>query len=460
MPASLSPLQVSLPVDPGGVAETTVRVHNGSDTVDRFVLDVLGEPALWAVFDPPEVALFPDTSGTTTLRFAPPRLPSTAPGPVPFAVRARSLEQDGETVAIEEGSLEVAAFYETAVEVMPRTSRGRLKGKHQLAFDNRGNTTVVGTVGAASPESMLAFGVHPRQLVAPPGTAAFAKVRVRPKDKSLRGVPQMHTFTLGVESEGAPPAVASAFMLQEPVLPRWLIPLAVALGVFAAAWFLLLAPQPTPTAQALSNSQAQTAARAANATAKAADAKAAAATKAAAAAQKTAAKTGAAAQKTAAKATAAAQKATAKAAAAQTQAKATAKQVAAQNGAPKSVPYSVRLVLDCPPHCRARLTVPKRRQLSLTDVVFGNPRGDTGLLRLARGKEALFVESLATFHDLPLHFGTPLVIDAKNPLVLSADCQNEPAAAGGRAAACTPAAYVTGTMATHPAPAKKARPGK
>ena len=435
MPASLSQLPVSLPVEPGGMVETPVRVYNGSETVDRLVLEVVGEPSQWAVFDPPEVALFPGAAGATNLRFMPPRLPSTAPGPVPFGLRARSLEQDGETVAYEEGVLEVAPFYETAVDVMPRTSYGKLKGKHEIAFDNRGNTTVIGTVGAASPESMLSFGVRPAQLVAPPGTAVFAKVKVRPKNKTLRGVPQMHPFKLSVESEGAPPASADAFLLQEPVLPRWLIPLAVLLAALAIAYFVFLQPKPTPTAQALSNSQAQAAARAATANAKAAGAQAAAASKSAAAAQKTAAKAAAA------------------AVAATAQAKATSAQVAAQSAAPKNEPYSSRLVLECKPTCKTELTVPKQHELSVTDVVFGNPSSDAGLLTLARGKEVLFVEDLATFHDLPLQLGTPLVIDTKNPLVLSVECKNK-ATGKKKPAACTPAAYVSGTMATLPAPKK------
>src|SRR4051812_21587626 len=123
MPASLSQFPRDLRVDPGDAVETVVHVYNGSDTVDSLVLEVLGEPAAWAVFDPPEVKLFPGASGTSTLRFTPPRVSSTAAGPVPFGARARSLEQGGVPVAVEEGSLEVAPFYETVVEVMPRTSR-------------------------------------------------------------------------------------------------------------------------------------------------------------------------------------------------------------------------------------------------------------------------------------------------------------------------------------------------
>src|SRR4029450_11269872 len=111
MPASLSPVPVGLQVEPGGVTETTVRVFNGSDTVDRLVLEVVGEPSQWTVFDPPEVALFPGASGATTLRFMPPRLPSIAPGPVPFGVRVRSVEQHRETVAYEERSIHGGAHY-------------------------------------------------------------------------------------------------------------------------------------------------------------------------------------------------------------------------------------------------------------------------------------------------------------------------------------------------------------
>lgn len=434
MAASLSELPEALPVDPGGEVVATVRVHNGSDRVDRLVVEVLGEPAAWTQVEPPEVALFPEADGTATLRFRPPRVASTAPGRVPFGVRLRSLEQDGETVAVEEGSLEVAPFYETAVDVMPRTSRGRRRGKHELAFDNRGNTTVTGTIGAVSPDSPLAFGVHPQQLVAPPGTAVFAKVRVKPKQRSWRGVPQLHAFKLHVDSEGAPRAVTDAFLLQEPLIPRGVLPVVVALAVLALAWALVLKPTPKPTAQQIGNSQAQAAAQSADATAKAAGAQAAAATKSAAQAQKTA----------------------AKAAAAAASAKAAAKAAVAATAVPKAEPYSTRLVLDCPPKCRIELQVPEHEQLSLTDVVFGNPLGDAGLLTLARGEQVLFVEGLGNFHDLPFHFATPLVLDAKHALVLLAECKNAAGDAGGTPAACTPAAYVTGTLALEPkAPAKK-----
>jgi hypothetical protein len=101
-----------------------------------------------------------------------------------------------------------------------------------------------------------------------------------------------------------------------------------------------------------------------------------------------------------------------------------------------------------------QLDVPKHKRLALTDVVFGNPLNDTGLLTLARGDQVLFVEGLANFHDLPFHFGTPLVLDTKNTLTLTAECKNA-ATDTVPAAACTPAAYVTGTMSPVPQPAKK-----
>jgi hypothetical protein len=121
-------------------------------------------------------------------------------------------------------------------------------------------------------------------------------------------------------------------------------------------------------------------------------------------------------------------------------------------------PFNRRLVLRCPPRCSVGFTVPPRQKVNLTDVVFGNPLGDAGLLRFGRENQLLLVEGLANFHDLPLHFSSPLVLDSGQKLVLSADCANAlppNAAAAAKPAPCTPAALVSGTIEQKPKPKKR-----
>lgn len=129
-----------LPVDPGEQVECHITVRNDGSVVDAFTVEPLGTPAPWASAEPAELALLPGEEGVITVRFAPPRTPTTPAGLVPFAVRVMSREDPaGDTV--EEGLLDVGAFTEVGAELLPRTSRarGRRAGKHELAIDNRGN---------------------------------------------------------------------------------------------------------------------------------------------------------------------------------------------------------------------------------------------------------------------------------------------------------------------------------
>ena len=63
----------------------------------------------------------------------------------------------------------------------------------------------------------------------------------------------------------------------------------------------------------------------------------------------------------------------------------------------------------CPPDGDA-ITPSKGRTLNITDLVFSNPDGATGTLRLRRSGEDLMVLRLENFRDLDFHFVTPIVV--------------------------------------------------
>ena len=50
------------------------------------------------------------------------------------------------------------------------------------------------------------------------------------------------------------------------------------------------------------------------------------------------------------------------------------------------------------------------RTLYITDLVFSNPNGSTGALRLRRAGQDLMVLRLENFRDLDFHFVTPIVV--------------------------------------------------
>src|SRR4029077_14716485 len=138
MSASATIPSTPLVAQPGGEVSIFVQVRNTGEIVDQYTFEVLGEAAKWAELEPGELSFFPDAEGETKLTFRPPRDASTAAGAIPFGLKVVSKENPTDST-VPEGILEIGLFTDSGAELLPRTSRGRLAGKHELAFDNRGN---------------------------------------------------------------------------------------------------------------------------------------------------------------------------------------------------------------------------------------------------------------------------------------------------------------------------------
>ena len=447
MSAVASPLPPSLAVEPGGEVVVPIRIRNPSSVVDEYSVRVAGEPEEWAVVEPPTIALFPDAEAVVNVRLQPPRTSSIVPGVVPFAVIVSSAE-DPEGTA-QEGVLAVGSFHNTAAELAPRTSRGRRRGKHQLAFDNFGNTPVSAPVSGADKENALEFRFAPGTLTAPPGTAAFSKVEVRARDRLLTGPERMHVFQVLVDAPGAEPLVVDGIYVQRALFPRLLLPLALLVVALALAW-AFLRPDVESTAEmttaAKQDQQTQEAAR-----------DSAAATETASDAAKTAAKATSTADAASAEATAAQKAAstaekTASVASSDAESASAASETAtniAQSlaaGPMPGQPTSIRLSVKCPKDCKDTVKVPDGERWLLTDLVFGNPMADRGIVKLAVDGEVLFVESLEDFRDLAFQFTAPMLVKEGGKLRFVAACSNDTESPGTNAPsrACTPGVYAAG----------------
>ena len=90
-------------------------------------------------------------SRSVRITFRPPRSSDVPAGPMAFGVRVASQEDPGGSV-VEEGVLQVGAFADTSAELAPRTSRGRTGATHDLAVDNRGNTPLNATITGLDPD--------------------------------------------------------------------------------------------------------------------------------------------------------------------------------------------------------------------------------------------------------------------------------------------------------------------
>jgi hypothetical protein len=401
----------ALEVVPGSVASCTVTVKNTGTVVDQFTIDVLGDPGAFASAEPPALSLFPGAEGTAVVSFAPPRDAATPAGALPFGIRARSQEDPGGS-AVEEGVLAVGTFSDTFAELVPRASRGSRGATHELAVDNRGNARLNASITAADPDQLLGFDVQPPGLVVDPGTAGFAKVRVRPAKRFWRGQPKTRPFKVAVAGDDGRPIVLDGTMLQEAILPRWLVPALLALlGLLILAailWATILQPAiKSATTQALADagftpipSLASGGGGGGASPAPGGGSPSPAASLAPGASASPVASAG----------------------------PPTPTPAPVGNG----VPQDGRLAADGSNPLSAKFT----STFYMTDLVFANPNGRAGTLQLLRDGFVLITLRLENFRDLDFHYVTPIVIQKGQTLSFAASCTSS--------GACDPSVYYSG----------------
>jgi hypothetical protein len=375
MAATATLASKAVTVTPGGEAVSEVRVRNSGTVVDQFTLEVLGDASAWAIVEPAVIPLFPGAEAVARIRFKPPKSSSVPARAIPFAVRVKSRE-DARASLVEEGVVEVGPFNDTFAELIPRTARGRSRAHARLALDNRGNVRISARLTAADPDRKLNFTITPPALSSEPGTASFASVRMSPKQRFLTGPPKTNPYKVIVHQDNLPPIAVDGTMQQEGLIPPWLLPALIGLAALALVlvllWFFLVKPN--------------------------------------------------------------IQSAATQAVAPQTSSlQAQVNSLKAQNppttgggggGATGANPfggdaYAARLVGS------NSLTVPADGGLSVTDLVFENPNGLTGDLKLSRFNaktnqdQVLLQLKLDNFRDLDFHFITPLTFQKNDKIELT-----------------------------------------
>ena len=175
-----------------------------------------------------------------TITFAPPRSSSVLAGDVAFAVRIVSSE-DTAGSAVVEGTIRVRPFDDMKAELVPRTIRLKRRGTTELAVDNAGNTPRTVQFFIEQEEDNLRVVVDPTVMDLAPGKATFANVLVRPRRTFWRGDPKTLPFQIAVlnEDRTGPPVYADGVVVQEQLLPKWLLKLLLALIAAALVLFIL-----------------------------------------------------------------------------------------------------------------------------------------------------------------------------------------------------------------------------
>lgn len=391
-----------LAVDPGGEAAITVTLRNAGSVVDEFTVVVLGDGAPWASVDPPTVSLFPAAESSARITFRPPRSSSTPAGRMGFGIMIRSREHPDDST-VEEGTLEVGAFQAPAAELIPRTSHGSRRARHELALDNRGNARVEAALEGLDPDRLVKFAFDPPTLSVEPGVAGFARLVVEPVRAFWRGPARTRSFQVAVrpDSEGATPLLVDGTYLQESILPWWFTRALVALAALVIAaillWALVLQPQIRSTAaQTLTDFGFSP--KPGSAAAGGGDGSG-----------------------------------------------------GAQSPAPSNAltvtppPEGGQTKVDGRLDATNNAVSPTSGTLLITDLVFSNPTGASGELTLQRtaatGTTRLLVLRLENFRDLDFHFVTPISVRAGETLSLIASCAPPTAPATPD---CAPAAFYSG----------------
>ncbi|MGW9494965.1 COG1470 family protein [Streptomyces prasinus] len=234
---SLEP--ASTTVDPGGGATVRLRVRNTGDVVDEYRFEPVGDLAPWARVEPQSLRLYPGTTGTVEVSFAPPRTSDVAAGPHPYAVRITPTEQPEATV-VPEGNVTVTPFTEVRAELVPPVVKGRLRGRPKLAVDNLGNTRVTASLAGSDNGDQLSFDLDPSNVQIEPGRAVFVKARLKPREIIWFGSKQERPYALAVQRSGVDPQSVEGTFVQRGFLPGWLatvLGMTVALAIaFVVIW--------------------------------------------------------------------------------------------------------------------------------------------------------------------------------------------------------------------------------
>jgi hypothetical protein len=405
----------SVTAEPGAETSCTVRVRNTGMVVDQVLLDILGDAKPWTTVEPAQLNMLPGSDALAQITFRPPRSSAVAAGILPFAVRAMSSE-DPAGSTIEEGTVEVGQFSDLRAVLAPGTARGRRTAKYRLIVANEGNAPSHAAVSVSDPDLLLDFKVKPTTLVAQPGTATYVRLRTQPKKRFMKGQDRPLPFQALLQADDTAPATVNGVMVQEQILPSWLLPAiataAVVVAALAVLWFTVLKPEVHTMATQAVNQATQQLTSSAKKASDAAQTASVAAQQASHAAQQASSSTG----------TTGVTKTNGN----NTGSKTTGTKKSGTT-ATGPVPVSDLLQSNAAPSTHfstVTFAVPAKKTLSITDIVLENPLGDTGLLQIRQGGTTLFVFGLANFRSIDYHFVQPLVFTNSAPLVLAVECQN------------------------------------
>ncbi|HEX4701488.1 MAG TPA: hydrolytic protein [Pseudonocardiaceae bacterium] len=236
-------------VTPGVETTTTLNVRNDSDIVEAYEFEVLGECAPWTTVEPLRLSLYPGTAQNVTVRLRPPRSPEITAGEKPLGIRVMPVERP-ETQTVSESTVIVEPFLRTEPELTPRRRRAWRGARYTVSLTNLSNTPVTVAPTAADTEAQLRFTFPSETPEIEPGMVELIRFRARTRKLIWFGKPVSRPFRVKVDSVATLAAATplteqhdlDGELLQQPLLPKWLLAVLAALLALILAWFALVRP--------------------------------------------------------------------------------------------------------------------------------------------------------------------------------------------------------------------------
>ena len=445
MGSSASLDRPELAVEPGQEVSAQLRVRNNGSVVDQFTFEGLGTGAAWIEAEPEVLSLFPGAEGTVTIRFRPPKSPNTAPGPTPFGIKVVSGE-DPMGSAVEEGVITVGRFADRTVEIYPVTQRGRRKGQFEVAVDNRGNAPIEVEFSGSDPENACRYEFARQSLIVEPGTAHFTKFEVIPHDRFWKGPPKTHQFQVLVSerarhAELAPPQMVGApggppdptlamptpaavqvpeaingTLLQEAMIPPWLIKAIIALIALLLILWILWITLFKPTVESAAKDAVAAPLASLNDKVDALAAPGGGAPAGGTATTTTVLATGGGNNTSGGTTTTVAGGGVPAATTTTT----TGSTFATPFGNPADFQLGIGSVVG--PTTAQNFDNPISTTFAVTDIVLQNPNGDSGIVQIKRNGNILLQSALENFRDLDLHFVAPYMFTPGSTMTMTVTC--------------------------------------
>ena len=169
-------VNTQMTVPPGQAFSFDIEVSNTAEVIDAVRVGVAGLPGAVVTAVPPELFLFPGTSGKVAVSVE-----------LPKGFRAGRYEATAEAVsrllpdqaATCDFVVDVEPFTAASLSVTPATRTGHRKSRFSLSAANLGNTDLEVSLEASDPERALRLECLPARVTVSPASAAAVTLVVR-----------------------------------------------------------------------------------------------------------------------------------------------------------------------------------------------------------------------------------------------------------------------------------------